>query len=113
MQGVTESLVLAELQTRIRALAQQSDAVIVGAQELPRRDVKGQIKLGMRLQIQTSIEGAVALLHGIEAQTPILMIERIAVAAAPSGLRAPDGAERLSMLTIAVDVFGSLLPRAS
>jgi hypothetical protein len=107
LQGGSDALILADLQSKLRALAIENDALINGAQELPRRTKKGMRQIGLRLQLEASLAGGVAILRSIDQQVPLLFVDRISIS--PLTVTPIPGGPSPGRLSLSMDVYGAVL----
>lgn len=102
--GSSETVVLADLQDRVRSLVEQqrgvtrSTSVLEGVAEGPFR------RIGVRVQVQTTTAGLYRLLYALETMHPLVLVDNLAVQA-QSG---PSSARDDPQLETSFDVIGYL-----
>ena len=76
LQGVDDPLILADLQTRLRAIVTGQNGEMSSARALPPKRVDQQDYLGLRLQIRGTMKGVHSIVNAIEESTPFLFVDR-------------------------------------
>lgn len=86
-----------DLQQRVRALAEEAGASVVGSQILPVRTHGGFAQIPLRVTVNGDLEGIRELLLGFERETPVVLVDSLQINAAPRRARRgePPAAERL------------------
>lgn len=92
LEGSNEALVGAELQARIKALAERNGAELRSVQILPPRDDEKLRKITVRTQLSLAGDSLPGLLAAIEASTPFLFIEALDIRARPTRAQAAAAA---------------------
>lgn len=75
----THSLASAELQKRVREIAQQAGGEISSTQVLPRKEQDGLIRIAVKVKLLGDMEMLRTLLYEIEAENPLMSIEDLTV----------------------------------
>jgi len=105
IDGDNETLVTAELQTKLKELAESSGGEVRSTQALPGRDEQGFRRVTVRLQASIGMDGLQRLLHAIESSNPFLFIDSADLRARPS--RDPAAAsDSAAILDARFDVSG-------
>ena len=76
LKGDSDSIVLADIQTQLRAIIVGNSCELISASALPRRETGGLETVGLKLQMRGQLGNVHQVLHTIEAGTPLLFIER-------------------------------------
>ena len=79
LAGAQDSIVVAGLQNRLRDLAIANAVDLDSANTLPARSAGASTYLGLRLMLRGQLRDIQSVLHAIEAGTPLLFIERVAL----------------------------------
>jgi hypothetical protein len=74
LTGESEGVVNANLQARLKALAEQSGATVTSIQALPAKVVKGESLIGARLDVTGSLDALQKLARSLEADPPLLLV---------------------------------------
>ena len=105
LQGANESLIAAQLQSRIKALVESARGELKSTQILPGRDESNFRRIAIRSQMAISIVGLQRVLYELESASPFLFLDNIDIRARPVQRQrergAPDG-----VLEVRFDVFG-------
>ncbi len=79
LSGSQDSIIVAELQQRLRALAIANNVEFNSANALPVRDGGNISYLGLRVQVRGQLRDIQSVLHAAEAGSPLLFVERLAM----------------------------------
>lgn len=80
------ALASAELQRRVKLVIEQSGATIVSSQMLgEKRQTKQVEQVLLRVQMRCGVEELQKVLHTLEAQSPVLLLDNILIGARPAG----------------------------
>jgi general secretion pathway protein M len=105
MDGDNETLVTAELQTKLKELAESRGGEVRSTQVLPARDEQGFRRVRVRLEASIGMDGLLRLLHAIESSNPFLFIDTADLRARPN--REPAAAlDSAVILESRLDVSG-------
>ncbi len=102
LPGAKRALASAALQQRVAALAEAGGAQLISTQADTGSEGEGQVRL--RVHMRSGIEGLVAVFHGLEAGTPTLFLENVAIGAVQARLSRKTPA--VSQLETRFDVVG-------
>ncbi|HMK91248.1 MAG TPA: type II secretion system protein GspM [Methylocystis sp.] len=72
--GEGEGLVSANLQARLKALAEAANATVRQIQPLPVKNLRGTSLVGFRLDVNAPIDSMHALARALESETPLLLV---------------------------------------
>jgi general secretion pathway protein M len=106
--GTNEGVIVADLQTRLKAIAEAAGARLRSAQSLPPKTRDDVRYVGARLDVYGPLAAIQRTLHAVEAGTPYLFVDAAAIRAAPSVNPAalPNGAAQEPVIDAQFDVFG-------
>lgn len=84
-----------DFQQRVRTLAEEAGASVVGSQILPVRVHGGFAQIPLKVTVNGSLDGIRELLLGFERETPVILVDNLQLNAAPRRARrgeppAPD-----------------------
>jgi len=105
LQGGNESLIAANMQTRIKALAESAHGELKSTQILPPTDEGKLRRLAIRAQMSLSLEAAQKVFYGIESGTPYLFVDNVVLNARTTSRRRAEPEED-PPLDVQFDVFG-------
>lgn len=77
LSGPDDAMVIADLQTRLRAIIVDRKCELIRAHALPAKIVDQQAFFGLRLQIRGHMRQVHAVLYAIETETPFLFVDRV------------------------------------
>lgn len=109
LRGADESVIAADLQSRLRALVAGKSCELSSVRVLPVKTVANQRMLGLRIQVRGALKGIRDLLQLIEGQKPFLFVDRAVLR-----LEEQRGAVRetsedvLSAMYAEMDIYGAL-----
>jgi hypothetical protein len=81
LQGANDTLVAAQIQNRLKALADATHAELRSTQVMPAQDEGALRRISVRGQFATNTAGALQIFHSLEAQYPLLFIDNLDVRA--------------------------------
>lgn len=102
LQGDNETLVSAQLQSRIRNVAQTSGGKLTSTQVLAGIDDNGFRRIGVRVTMTADITDLQRMLHTLEGDRPYLFLDNVDI----SGEQSRNREGRGGNLTISFDVYG-------
>lgn len=76
LAGAEDALIMANLQTRLRALVVSRNCEFSSARTLSPKSVDGLTYLGVKIQLKGDLRDVQHIVHGIETAAPFLFIER-------------------------------------
>jgi hypothetical protein len=79
----TDSLALAELQSRLSALAAEAGVAITAAEALPAEEGGDPARVELSLDLSGSLAGLQALLYRVESGQPVMAVTRLDLSARP------------------------------
>lgn len=95
------ALAAAELQRRVKQVIEQSGGTVVSSQMLGEKKEQGVGQVVLRVQMRCGVESLQKVLHTLEAQSPILLLDNILLGARPAGSivpgRAKEGQQQLDV----------------
>jgi len=112
LAGSENSIIVADLQTRLSSLITARNAELNSARALPPKSRDGLEYLGLGLQIRAEMRSIQEVLHAIETGTPLLFVERAALRLDDRGIAGgrARNAESIAPMTLEIDVYGAKWP---
>lgn len=104
----TDSVVAAQLQNRVKAVIEESGAVMQTAQVLPVEDEGGFRRIGLRVRLTAGVNALNRSLHALEAGKPYLFLDNVDIGAQQIRKRGENDADTL--FSALFDVFGYVRP---
>lgn len=108
LQGDNETLVAAQLQSRIRTVVQDSGGKLTTTQVLAGVDDSGFRRIGVRVTMTADIPDLQQVLHSLESDRPYLFLDNLDI----SGEQARGRDTRSGDLTISFDAYGFMRAEA-
>lgn len=112
LQGADVPLIIADLQTRLRALVVSENAELDSARALPHKVIEQQSYVGARLQIRGSFRGIHAIIFAIEDATPFLFLERVQIRMEDRRAAVGEVLGEAAVMFADLDVYGAQWPAA-
>ncbi len=106
LQGVSDAIASADLESRIDSLATSVGATIGSTEALPAEARDGYRRIGLRLALSGSYETLVKLIARIEAATPPLIVDNLQIHGVLRRPGLPQEAGEDAALDAGFDVFG-------
>ena len=108
LQGTNEALVAAQIQNRVKALAEGGRGELKSTQVLPAQDEGKYRRITIRVQLTLDLPAAQSLIYGIETTSPLLFLDNLDMRAHVAERRRDRGAPGSddSMLDLRFDVYG-------
>jgi hypothetical protein len=108
LQGSNDTLVAAQIQNRIKALADANRGELRSTQVLPAQDEGKLRRITVRGQMSTTLPAALRVFYGLEAAYPLLFIDNVDLRARPAELRDRNSSNATNSETIDLqfDVYG-------
>jgi general secretion pathway protein M len=106
LQGANDTLVAAQIQNRIKALADATKGELRSTQVLPSQDEGKLRRITVRGQMSTTLPGALRVFHGLESASPLLFIDNVDMRARPAQLRDRSAAVNTDIIDLQFDVYG-------
>jgi general secretion pathway protein M len=101
------ALASAELQRRVKLVIEQSGGTIVSSQMLGEKNQNKVEQVLLRVQMRCGVEELQKVLHTLEAQSPVLLLDNILVGARPTGgIIQGKGTTSQQQLDVRFDVAG-------
>ncbi|HEY0721276.1 MAG TPA: type II secretion system protein GspM [Gammaproteobacteria bacterium] len=108
-----QALASAELQRRVKLVIEQSGGSVVSSQMLGERNDHDLDQVVLRVQMRSGVEQLGKVLHSLEGQPPVVMLDNVLIGARPAGgFAAQRGKETEAQLDVRFDVAGFLKPSA-
>ena len=109
--GDGDGLVAANLQARLKDVADETKVSVISIGALPSKDVDGLVLFGAHLEVSGKLEALHTLARRIESETPILLITAVDMRNLP--LTSSSATDDRSIIEMRIDVFGATAPRAN
>jgi len=106
LQGANDTLVAAQIQNRIKSVADATKGELRSTQVLPSQDDGKLRRITVRGQMSTSLTGALRVFHGLESASPLLFIDNVDMRARPAQLRDRTAAVNTDVIDLTFDVYG-------
>ena len=106
LQGANDTLVAAQIQNRIKALADANRGELRSTQVLPAQDEGKLRRITVRGQMSTSLPAALRVFYGLESAYPLLFLDNVDLRARPTQLRDRNAAIDTDMIDLQFDVYG-------
>ena len=104
LQGANESLAAADVQNRIKTLAEASKGELKSTQILPPQDEGKFRRIAVRAQMTLKLAAVQRVFHGLEASSPLLFLDNVNVRARSDRWREEPADDPI--LDIRFDVYG-------
>jgi general secretion pathway protein M len=105
LTGANENLIAANIQTRIKALAEGARGELKSTQILPSQDEGKLRRIVVRAQLSGTLEAAQKVFYGLEAGAPFLFLDNLTINARSVSRRRAEPEED-PLLDIQFDAYG-------
>jgi hypothetical protein len=102
LQGASETAIMADLQARVRAAVAQQGGRLTSLLSLPPAPEGGLTRIGLRIELESTLEGLVAMAQALQSAAHIFYLGKVAIRAA--GAPGRDGAP--ASLNVQMEVYG-------
>lgn len=106
LQGTNDALVAAQIQNRIKALAEAAHGELKSTQVLPVTEEGKYRRITIRAQMLLDTEAVQRVLYGIETASPLLFLDNLDMRAHVAGDRRREKAAEDPALDVRLDVYG-------
>jgi hypothetical protein len=106
LQGSNDTLVAAQIQNRIKALADSAKGELRSTQVLPAQDEGKLRRITVRGQMSLSYSAAVRVFYGLESTAPLLFVDNVDLRARPAELRNRTVVVDTDLIDVQFDVYG-------
>jgi general secretion pathway protein M len=108
--GTNEGVIVADLQTRLKTIAEAGGARLRSVQSLPPKTRDEVRYVGARLDISGPLAAIQRTLHAVEAGTPYLFVDAAVVRVAPptNAVALPNATAQEPVIDAQLDVFGAV-----
>jgi hypothetical protein len=108
--GTNEGVIVADLQTRLKTMAEGAGARLRSVQSLPPKDREEVRYVGARLDVYGPLAAIQRTLYAVESAQPYLFVDAAAVRAAPSvnPVALPNAAAQEPVIDAQLDVFAPI-----
>ncbi len=110
LSGPNENVINADLQTRLKTVAEAADARLRAVQSLPPRTRDLTKYSGSRVEIYGSLQSIQRTVFAVESAKPYLLIVGASIKALPSSAR--PGVPEEPIIQAQLDVFGAIQTEA-
>jgi hypothetical protein len=110
--GANAGIVDANLQARLKSLAEQVNVIVRSIQKLPPKNLRGVMLVGARIDVSGAIGPLHALTRALEGETPLLLVTSATLRGQSSiwNMMTPEGAGAAEpSLEAQFDVYGGAL----
>jgi general secretion pathway protein M len=104
LTGASENVIVADLQTRLKAIAEAAGAPSRAVQSLPVRTTEQIRYIGSRIEIHGPIQAIQRAVHAVESAKPYLFVKAAVIRVAPSNRPGVSGEP---VIQAQLDVFGA------
>jgi general secretion pathway protein M len=105
LRGTSETLVGAEIQNRIKTLAEAAHGELKSTQILPVQEDGKFRRITVRGQMSLGLEAAQRLFYGLESNTPMLFLDNVNIRARSESRRQSEATDE-PILDVRFDVYG-------
>lgn len=106
LEGASDTLIAAQIQNRVKTLANTAKTELKSSQVLP-AESDGKLKrIAIRDQISATTAGLLALFHDLEAQSPSLFLDNVTLQVQPMALRGRSNPGNGDTIDVQFDVYG-------
>jgi general secretion pathway protein M len=105
LEGATPALAAAELQARIKQLAEDAGGTLTSTQASAPREEEGFTRVGVRANMTGTVHTLREVLHAVESSRPYLLVSTLNISA-DRGRQAQPGQLRMD-----VEIYGYLKPK--
>jgi hypothetical protein len=106
LEGASDTLIAAQIQNRVKALANTAKTELKSSQVLPAA-LDGKLKrIAIRDQISAGTAGLLTIFHDLEAQSPSLFLDNVTLQARPLTLRDRNDPGNGDTIDVQFDVYG-------
>jgi general secretion pathway protein M len=106
LEGASDTLIAAQIQNRVKALATKAQAELRSSQVLP-AESDGKLKrIAVRNQVSAGTGGLLAIFHDLEAQSPSLFLDNVTLQVRPLTLRDRNNPGNGDTIDVQFDVYG-------
>lgn len=106
LQGSNDTLVAAQIQNWIKALADAAKGELRSTQVLPAQDEGKLRRITVRGQMSLSYSAAVRVFYGLESAAPLLFVDNVDLRARPAELRNRGTTVDTDLIDVQFDVYG-------
>jgi general secretion pathway protein M len=106
--GTNEGVIVADLQTRLKNVAEAAGARLRSVQSLPAKTREEVHYVGARLDVYGPVAAIQRTLHAVETGKPYLFVDAAVIRAAPPVNAGPNAAAQEPVIDAQLDVFGAV-----
>jgi general secretion pathway protein M len=106
LEGPSDTLIAAQIQNRVKALANAAKTELKSSQVLPAA-LDGKLKrIAIRGQISATTTGLLSIFHDLEAQSPSLFLDNVTLQVQPLTIRDRNNPGNGDTIDVLFDVYG-------
>ena len=106
LEGSSDTLIAAQIQHRVKTLANAAKTELKSSQVLPAAPDGKLKRIAIRGQISATTAGLLTIFHDLEAQSPSLFLDNVTLQARPLTLRDRDNPGNGDTIDVQLDVYG-------
>lgn len=106
LEGSSDTLIAAQIQNRVKTLANAAKTELKSSQVLPAAPDGKLKRIAIRGQISATTAGLLTIFHDLEAQSPSLFLDNVTLQARPLTLRDRDNPGNGNTIDVQFDVYG-------
>jgi hypothetical protein len=106
LEGSSDTLIAAQIQNRVKTLANAAKTELKSSQVLPAAPDGKLKRIAIRGQISATTAGLLAIFHDLEAQSPSLFLDNVTLQVRPLTLRDRDNPGNGDTIDVQFDVYG-------
>ena len=105
LEGSSDTLIAAQIQNRVKTLANAAKTELKSSQVLPAAPDGKLKRIAIRGQISATTAGLLTIFHDLEAQSPSLFLDNVTLQARPLTLRDRDNPGNGDTIDVQLDVY--------
>jgi hypothetical protein len=106
LEGASDTLIAAQIQNRVKTLANAAKTELKSSQVLPAQPDAKLKRIAIRDQISTTTADLLAIFHDLEAQSPSLFLDNVTLQVRPVTLRDRNNPGNGDTIDVQFDVYG-------
>jgi general secretion pathway protein M len=106
LQGPNDTLIAAQLQNRVKTLADGAHAELRSTQVLPTQEEGKMRRIAIRGQMAAPLPGIQQVFYGIESGSPLLFLDNVTMRVRPTPPRQANAPAGPEMIEVEFDVYG-------
>ena len=106
LEGSSDTLIAAQIQNRVKALANSAKTELRSSQVLPAEPAGTVKRIAIRDQLSATTAGLLGIFHDLEAQSPSLFLDNVTLQVRPMTLRDRNNPGDGGTIDVQFDVYG-------